>query len=95
MSRTFSINGNFVVCSKFEEQYSLTKQHGVFLYNKVEEGFQKLNRFKIESLHLDSSVDFPFSVGDIIVSASNGTIVNFDGNKRWLFRPEHVLAKII
>ena len=95
MNRTFTINGNFVVCSKYEEQEDFSKVNGIFVVNKIEEGFQKLNRFKIERLHFDSSIDFPFVPGDIVVSASNGTIVNFDGNKKWLFSPEHILAKIL
>lgn len=89
-----SINGDFIVCSKFEEQKDVVENSGILLYNKIEEGFQKINKFKIEELHLSEKTDFPFSVGDIVVSASSGTKLKNDNKEIWLFHPEHILAKI-
>lgn len=94
MAEDFEVNGNFVVCSLFEEQDATTKKSGILLYNKVEEGFQKLNRFRIERLCFKDDVDFPFQIGDIVIVASNGTVVNHNNSKKWLFKPEYVLAKI-
>lgn len=91
---TIEVNGDFVVCSKYEEQQSITKCDGVLLYNKIEEGFQKINHFKIEQIVKKNLTDFPFAVGDIVIVCSTGTIVNWKGNKKWLFQPEHILAKI-
>ena len=90
----FDVNGNFVVCSLFEEQDTTTKKYGILLYNKVEEGFQKLNRFRIERLCFKNDEEFPFQVGDIVVVASNGTVVNYNNSKKWLFKPEHILGKL-
>lgn len=88
------INGDYIVCSLFEEQASITKHDGILLYNKIEEGFQKINHFKIEQIVLKNLTDFPFVVGDIVIVCSTGTIVNWKGIKRWLFQPEHILAKV-
>lgn len=88
------INGDYIVCSLFEEQASITKHDGILLYNKIEEGFQKINHFKIEQIVLKNLTDFPFVVGDIVIVCSTGTIVNWKGIKRWLFQPEYILAKV-
>ena len=93
-SKDFIVNGDYIVCSKYEEQVSITEQDGILLYNKIEEGFQKINKFKIESIVKKNLTDFPFNVGDIVIVCSSGTIVNWKDKKRWLFQPEHVLAKI-
>lgn len=93
-SEDFEVNGDYIVCSLFEEQDSATNVGGVLLYNKIEEGFQKINEFKIEQIVSKNLTDFPFAVGDIVIVCSNGTIVNWKGKKKWLFQPEHVLARI-
>jgi len=94
MGNDFEVNGDFVICSKAEEQKTSVSKNGFVLVNKTEDGFQKLNKYRVERLTLKDSVDFPFAIGDIVIVASSGTVVNWKGNKRWLFRPEHVLAKI-
>ena len=88
------INGDYVVCSLFDEKSSITDCDGILLYNKIEEGFQKINKFRIEKITLKNLTNFPFRVGDIVIVCSNGTIVNWKGVKQWLFKPEHILAKI-
>ena len=94
-NNAFEVNGDYVVCSLFEEQDSATNAGGVLLYNKIEEGFQKINKFKIERIVKKNLTDFPFVAGDIVIVCSSGTIVNWKkGQKRWLFQPEHVLARI-
>ena len=93
-NNAFEVNGDYVVCSMFEEQDSATNARGVLLYNKIEEGFQKINKFKIEHIVKKNLTDFPFVIGDIVIVCSSGTIVNWRGQKRWLFQPEHVLARI-
>lgn len=93
-SEDFEVNGDYIVCSLFEEQDSATNVGGVLLYNKIEEGFQKINEFKIEQIVSKNLTDFPFAVGDIVIVCSRGTIVNWKGKKKWLFQPEHVLARI-
>jgi len=94
MDKNFEVNGNYVVCSLFEEQDSASKVKGIELFNKIEEGFQKINRFKIEEIVGKEVAGFPFEVGDVVVVCSSGTTVSWKGMKRWLFQPEHVLARI-
>ena len=90
MSKKIELNGDFVVCKK-EEIDNLTKAFNTFVYNK-----ESVPVFRIVELHFSDKIkDFPFEVGDRICSASTGTIVNLDGEKTWLFKPEHILAKFI
>ena len=87
--RTFSLNGDFVVCKKISQD-QLKEIDGFYLYNKETVPF-----FRIIEKHFSKQIDFPFEVGDTVCSASTGTVVCLDGEKTWLFKPEHVLAKIL
>lgn len=93
-NNAIEINGDYIVCSLLKEQASITKRNGILLYNKIEEGFQKINYFKIEQIILKNLTDFPFAVGDIVIVCSTGTVINWKGIKQWLFQPEHILAKV-
>ena len=85
--RHFSLNGDFVVCSKIDKKQ---KKSGFQIFNK-----EDINCYQIDELHLSDSFSFPFTVGDVVVSGSTGTVVNLgEGIKKWLFRPEHILAKV-
>ena len=88
------INGNFIVCSLFKEQENIIKNGNILIYNKIDEGFQKINQFKIEKINIKDNIDFPFKENDIVIVASSGTIINLNKTKKWIFKPEHILAKI-
>ena len=83
-----SLNGDFVVCRELEKEEE--DRSTFFIFNKEE-----VKQYQIVELHLREDSDFPFSIGDIVVSGSTGTIVIDNNVKKKLFRPEHVLAKIL
>lgn len=90
----FEVNGDYVVCSLYDEQNTVERKKDLLFYNKIEEGFQKINKFKIEKLNFKNNLDFPFFINDIVIVCSSGTIVNWKDEKRWLFHPEHILARV-
>lgn len=83
------LNGNFIVCKKIQKP-DLLDEGGFLVFNK-----ETIPFYEIVKKHIDDAIDFPFEVGDKVCSASTGTVVNLGGQKTWLFRPEHILAKII
>ena len=87
--KTISLNGNFIVCSKVDSETE-KKMKGLDIYSE-----EKMNWYKIDSINSKEPMDFPFAVGDTVCSASTGTVIDLDGTKTWLFRPEHILAKIV
>ena len=89
MTDMIDLNGDFVICERIDSE-SLKNDSGVFIYNK-----ENVPVYKITGKHLSENVDFPFEVGDKVCSASTGTVVNLKGQKTWLFRPEHILAKFV
>lgn len=89
MTDMIDLNGDFVICERVDSE-SLKKDSGIFIYNK-----ENVPVYKITGKHLSEKVDFPFEVGDKVCSASTGTVVNLGGQKTWLFRPEHILAKFV
>lgn len=83
------LNGDFIVCEELEYA-NQDRYDGICIFSSEE-----IKQYRIVKLHLKEDTDFPFEIGDIVVSGSTGTTVIERGVVKKLFRPEHIIAKIL
>lgn len=75
---------NTVLCEKIENGASTS---GILLVSKT-----VVDEYRI--LDFSSDEEFPFSIGDSVVVSTKGDEIECDGKTQYLFKVEHVVAKI-
>lgn len=53
-----------------------------------------INQWQIVEISKNVEKDFKFSIGDIVLVSSTGTLVNNDGKELYLFNAKNIVAKV-
>lgn len=81
---------NSVLCVRTTKSKTTDEDAGglVFRHSNVD-------TFRIVDFHADEEAKFRFQVGDEIIVNSTGDEIEIDGETFYLFKVEHVMAKVV